>query len=104
MKTFDRRQHPRLRVNFPTSLSSVGLTHPIEAVTENVSQVGAYIRTKDWSVFEPKERVLATFFLPTSFTGQEKTTALQGASLITRVEPEKEGVSLQFVQTVRQFE
>ena len=100
----DRRENPRVRVRFPTKLYKVGLTHPIEAVTENVSQGGAYIKTKDWNAFKPRDTILTTFFLPLSFTGQEEIIALQGESLIKRVEPKRGGIGLQFVKTLRQFE
>jgi hypothetical protein len=100
----DRRENPRVRVRFPTKLDKVGLTHPIEAVTENVSQGGAYIKTKDWSALEPKETALTTFFLPPGFTGQEEIIALRGEVLINRIDPKREGIGLQFVKTLRQFE
>jgi len=102
--SLDRRRHPRVRVRFPTKLDKVGLTHSIEAVTDNVSQEGAYIKTNDWNALEPKETALATFFLPPSFTGQEETIALQGDVLVNRVDPKREGIGLQFVKTLGQFD
>ena len=102
--SFDRRRHPRVRVCFPTKLDKVGLTHPIEAVTDNVSQGGAYIKTKDWNALEPKEMALATFYLPPIFTGQKEIIALQGEVSINRVYPKREGIGLQFVKTLRQFD
>ncbi len=104
MQRSDRRQHPRVKVYFPAKLSMGGLTQSIEAVTDNMSQGGAYIITKDWNAFKPKETALVTFFLPPSFTGQEKTIALQGEALINRVDPRKEGIGLLFVRTFRQFD
>ena len=100
----DRRKNPRVRVRFPTKLNKVGLTHPIEAVTENVSQGGAYIKTKDWNALEPTEKALITFYFPASFTGQEEIIALQGEVLINRIDPKREGIALQFVKTLRQFD
>jgi len=100
---YEHRHHPRVEVHFLAELSIEGLPNSIEAVTDNVSQGGAYIKTEYWDDFEPKERILATFYLPASFTGQEKTIALQGESFIARVDPENEGVGLQFVKPFRQF-
>ena len=100
----DRRRHPRVGVRIPTNLEKVGLTWPVKAVTDNVSQGGAYIKTKDWIALEPKETSLVTFFLPPSFTGYEYTVALQGQALINRVDPKREGIALQFVKTLRQFD
>ena len=100
----NRRRNPRVGVSFPTNLNKVGLTQPIEAVTDNVSQGGAYIKTKHWNDLKLKETALATFFLPPSFTGQEEIMALQGEVLINRVDPEREGIALQFVKTFRQFD
>ncbi len=100
----NRRRNPRVGVRFPTNLNKVGLTQPIEAVTDNVSQGGAYIKTKDWNDLELKETALATFFLPPSFTGQEEIIALQGEVLINKVDPKREGIGLQFVKTLRQFD
>ena len=100
----DRRRHPRVGIRFPTKLNKVGLTHPIEAATDNVSQGGAYIKTKDWNALKPRETSLVTFFLPPSFTGHQETIALQGEALINRVDPKREGIGLQFVKTLRQFE
>ena len=99
-----RRRNPRVGVRFPTNLNKVGLTQPIEAVTDNVSQGGAYIKTKDWNDLELKETALATFFLPPSFTGQEEIIALQGEVLINKVDLKREGIGLQFVKTLRQFD
>ena len=100
----NRRRNPRVGVRFPTKLDKVGLTHPIEAVTDNVSQGGAYIKTKDWNDLALKETALATFFLPPSFTGQEEIIALQGEVLVNTVDPNREGIGLQFVKTLRQFD
>ena len=104
MEIFDRRQHPRVEVYFPAKLGKKGLAPSIEAVADDVSQRGAFIKTELWDSFEPTERVLAVFYLPPSFTGQEKTIALQGEVSIARVDPEQEGVGLHFTKPFRQFD
>jgi len=104
MEIIDRRQHPRVEVYFPARLGKEGLDHSIEVVADDVSQGGAFIKTELWDSFEPTERVLVVFYLPPSFTGQEKTIALLGESIVVRVDAENQGVGLQFVKLFKQFD
>ncbi len=92
----ERRKHLRLARHFPAKLSKMGLYSPVAGVTENVSQGGAFVKTSDRHVLQIHDRTILTIFLPPDFTGQDKTIGLQGSAIISRVDPEKDGVGVRF--------
>jgi hypothetical protein len=100
----EKRKHVRLKRYFKARLSKVGVSYPIEGNTENVSQGGAFIKTKDWHSFRPNDKTIVTVYLPPIFTGQDATIGLQGTALVSRVDEENEGVAVQFLKNFKQFE
>ena len=100
----EKRKHIRLKRHFKARLSKDGMSRPIEGNTENVSQGGAYIKTKDWHSFKPDDKSTITLYLPPIFSGQEGTIGLQGSAIVTRVDENDEGVAVQFLQNFKQFE
>ena len=72
--------------------------------SENLSQGGALIRTETWDLFKPRDEILITFLLPPEFTGQDGAIGLQGEGVVTRVDPERQGIGIEFVRSFRQFE
>ncbi len=104
MTTRDKRKHVRIKKFFKTRLSKPGTSQPVEGRTENVSQGGAFIKTKDWRSFKTNDKTTITVYLPPLFTGQDSTIGLQGSAVVTRIEEEDEGVAVQFLQNFKQFE
>jgi len=104
MTNQEKRKHIRIKRFFQTKLSKDGMSKPAEGNTVNVSQGGAYIRTKDWHSFKPNDKTTITVYLPPIFSGQDGIIGLQGAARITRVDEDDEGVAVQFLQNFKQFE
>jgi hypothetical protein len=104
MNNHEKRKYMRIKKLFRTKLSKDGMSQPAEGNTVNVSQGGAYIKTKDWHSFKPNDKTTITVYLPPFFSGQEGTIGLQGSGIITRVDEEDEGVAVQFLQNFKQFE
>ena len=103
METHDRRAYARVGYRLFAKFSKAGLYTPVEGVTENISQGGAFVKTDKWEAFHPRERVIVTFFLTPDLTGQDKTIGLQGEGIIARVDREGTGVGVQFAAGFDQF-
>jgi FHA domain/PilZ domain len=103
METHDRRAYARVGHRLFTKFSKAGLYTPVEGVTANISQGGAFVTTDEWEAFRPHERVIVTFFLSPDLTGQDKTLGLQGEGIIARVDREGTGVGVQFASGFDQF-
>jgi tetratricopeptide (TPR) repeat protein len=69
------REYMRCTGHFPAKLSMTEKTFSIDGMTENISQVGTFIRTKDWHTFKPNDQVYE----------------------------ENEGVGIQFIKSFKQF-
>ena len=104
MKIHDRRRQPRLRENFQVILRKYGLDLSVEGTTVNISQGGAFIKTRKWRSFKVNEQAVIAFYLPPEYTGQTKTIGLQGRAVIARVDHEQKGIGVKFIQYFRQFE
>lgn len=104
MRTFDQRKSPRIRQNFRVKFFRQGVDYTLEGMTVNLSQKGAFIRTKDYRSFQTGEPGEFTFFLPPDFTGQDKIVGLQGNAVITRIDQDNEGIGVEFIKSLKQFE
>jgi hypothetical protein len=104
MGTRDRRKHKRLRLQFKTILSQMGLNVPVEGITENLSQGGAFVKTSNWPNFQIDDKAVVAFFLPPSFTGLDETLGLHGTAVVARTDKENEGIGLRFTEDFRHFE
>jgi hypothetical protein len=69
-----------------------------------MSQMGALIRTEDWSSFQLKEETIVICLLPPDFSGQDDFVALQGEATVRRIDPVNKCVAVEFVKSFRQFE
>ena len=95
-KDTDRRKYTRLARHFQSSIFKLGLYSPADGVTQNLSPSGALVKTRDWHAFQIHDQVVVSLFIPSSFSGQDKTSSLHGAAVVTRVDQENMGVALQF--------
>lgn len=104
MTARDRREHARIGQSFKVKLSKAGMLHPFEGKTENMNQVGAFIKTKDWRHFQVNDEAVIEVILPPFFSGQDVPIGLQGEAVIANVDEENNGVAVQFVKSLKQFE
>ena len=104
MKTVDRRKYPRLIKSFQVQLMKEGLEHYFQGMSTNLSQGGAFIKTKNWRSFKVDDQAVIAFYLPAEYTGQTGTIGLQGRAVIARVDHEQKGIGVKFMQYFRQFE
>jgi hypothetical protein len=104
MRTFDQRKSPRISQSFRVKFLRQGVDYTLEGMTINLSQKGAFIRTRHYRSFQAGEPGEFTFFLPPDFTGQDKTVGLQGNAVITRIDQDNEGIGVQFIKSLKQFE
>ncbi len=100
----ERRKHGRLSHRFSVRFCKVGLYFPIGGVTDNFGPCGAYIRVNKLHTFQLHDQIILTLFLPSSFSGQEKTIGLQGPARIIRLAGDNGGVAVKFSKPLKQFE
>lgn len=103
METRDRRRNTRLHRQFVVHIRSLTGSEA-EGESDNVSQVGAFVKTERWGGFKARDEVVITFCLPPDFTGQDKPIGLRGEAIVTRIDPKREGVGVEFARSFRQFE
>ena len=99
----DRRKSVRQGWNLPVKLCKNGLRLVFEGMSINVSQRGAFIKTKNWQCFQVRDRARVTCYLPPYITGQNDTIGLHGAAVIRRVDQVNEAVAVEFVKSFNQF-
>jgi hypothetical protein len=104
MKTLEYRKNVRVWRNFPVRLFIKDSKLFLEGITTNLSQGGAFIKSKNRHSCQAGAHVFLTLFLPHDFTGQNKTIGLQGDAVITRIDLENEGIAVEFINALREFE
>ena len=104
MEARGHRNNIRVRRNFPVRVFNKDLNFSIEGITTSLSQARAFIQSRKRHSCQVGALVVLTFFLPPDFTGQNKTIALRGDAVITRVDQETEGMAVEFIKTFREFE
>jgi hypothetical protein len=104
MGTREQRKSARINRHFVTELYCLQSRNAAEGVTDNISQGGAFIKTKDWRLFQVNDETLVTLFLPPIFSGQDKPVGLRGSAVITRIDQENEGVALKFTKSFQELE
>ena len=104
MEVHKHRKNTKVRRNFPVRLFMEDLNLFIDGVTTNLSQGGAFIKSKNRHSCQAGAHAILTFFLPPDFTGQNKTLGLQGDAIITRIDQKKKGIAVEFVKAFREFE
>ena len=103
METRERRRSTRLHRQFVVHLRSLTGSEA-EGESEDVSQVGAFVKTDRWIGFKTRDEVVITFCLPPDFTGQDKPIGLRGDAVVTRIDRGRQGVGVEFARSFRQFE
>jgi hypothetical protein len=104
MEAPDRRKYPRLRQSFRVELFKRGARHSLDGTSMDVSQCGAFIRTKEWRRLKVQDYAVVAFSLPPDYTGQEKTILLRGEAVIKRIDQKNKGIGVEFTRNFRNFE
>ncbi len=98
-----KRQYMRCSGHFPAKLANAETGISISGVTENISQVGTFIKTSDWHAFRANDQVSVAISLPSILSDQIATIDMEGPGIIARVDEENEGVAIQFMRNFKQF-
>ena len=101
---YESRRDMRHSCHFPVRISKEGLDIAVRGVTENLSQIGTFIKTKDFSVFKINDEVGIYIFIPSLFSPKYKTVGMQGKGVITRVDEENQGLAVQFRTNFKTFD
>jgi hypothetical protein len=104
MTSRERRKHVRIQRQFEARLFNAKVRHETEGLTENISQGGVYVKTRDWRSFRTGDQTTVTLFLPPSFTDRDKIFGLRGTAIVRRVDDQNEGVALEFSRDFQEFE
>ena len=96
MTSRERRKHVRIQRQFEARLFNAKVRYETEGLTENISQGGVYVKTRDWRSFRSGDQAIVTLFLPPSFTDRDKIFGLRGNAIVRRVDEKNEGVALEF--------
>ncbi|MGD8705057.1 MAG: PilZ domain-containing protein [Syntrophobacterales bacterium] len=104
MEISEHRKNIRVRRKFPVRLFIEESNFFIEGISTNLSQGGAFIKSKNQHSCQAGALAFLTFFLPPDFTGQNETIGLQGDAVITRIDQENKGIAVEFVKALRGFE
>jgi tetratricopeptide (TPR) repeat protein len=97
------REYMRCTGHFAAKLAKRQEGSFTEGVTENISQVGTFIKTKDWRNFKPDDQVSVAIALPSVFSEQYAAVDMVGPGIITRVDEENEGIGIQFIKSFKHF-
>jgi len=104
MTSREGRRHVRIQRQFEARLFSAKLRYETEGLTENISQGGVYIKTRDWHSFQTGDKATITLFLPPSFTDRDKVFGLRGNAIVRRVDERNQGIALEFSRDFQEFE
>lgn len=100
----EERVHVRFNRPFVTEVLNLKSHYTARGVTENVSQGGAFVKTKDWRAFEVNDQMMVTFFLPPAQPSQEPVIGLRGTATVTRIDHQNEGIAVKFGINLQDFE
>ena len=100
----EQREHVRFNRPFVTEVLNLKSHYTARGVTENVSQGGAFVKTKDWRAFQVNDQMMVTFFLPPTHPNQEPVVGLRGTATVTRIDHQNEGIAVKFGTNFQDFE
>jgi len=100
----EQREHVRFNRPFVTEVLNLKSRYTARGVTENVSQGGAFVKTKDWRAFQVNDQMMVTFFLPPTHPSQEPVVGLRGTATVTRIDHQNEGIAVKFGTNFQDFE
>ena len=101
---YESRRDMRHSCHFPVRISKEGMDTAIRGMTENLSQIGTFVKTKDLSAFKINDEVGIYIFIPSLFSPKYKTVGMHGEGFITRVDEENQGLAIQFRTKFKTFD
>jgi hypothetical protein len=104
LSNIERRRYPRLTRNFRAKIRMTFTSAEVEGVTENISQVGAFISGLSWPSFQAEDKIIVRLFLPPEMTGQPEELSLEGPAVVKRVEQDRGKIAVEFSKKLRAFE
>jgi len=100
---YESRTAMRHSCHFPVRITKQDMDTAIRGVTENLSQIGAFIKTKDLSAFKVNDKAVVAFLLPRSFSKLDVVVGLEGTAKIARIDQVHGGIGLRFTKEFRHF-
>lgn len=100
---YHNREFMRIRSHLPVELSTGTMGAKVTGVTENLSQIGAFIKTKEWHKFAVNDQVSVCITLPSLLSPHDVPTSVEGTGLIARIDPVNEGVGVHFSRSINRF-
>lgn len=101
---FERRNNTRLLKKFQATIKIPSVDAEIDGVTENLSQGGAFISSRNLPSLQENDEAIVQLFLPPKMTGQQSTLILNGRAVVKRIDKERYGIALQFQKALKAFE
>jgi hypothetical protein len=100
---YHSREFMRISSHLPAELAAGTFGPRITGVTENLSQIGAFIKTKEWHKFAVNDQVSVCITLPSLLSPHGVPTSVEGTGLIARIDPANEGVGVHFSRSLNRF-
>ena len=100
----ERPRYPRLTKKFRAKIRLTSTSAEVEGVTENISQVGAFISGLSWPAFQAEDQIMVRLYLPPEMTGQPEELSLEGPAVVKRVEQGRGKIAVEFSKKLRTFE
>jgi hypothetical protein len=93
----------RISTHLPVELSTGTSGAKVTGITANLSQIGAFIKTKEWHKFAVNDQVSVCITLPSLLSPHGLPTSMAGTGLIARIDPVHEGVGVHFSRRLNRF-
>jgi FHA domain/Tetratricopeptide repeat/PilZ domain len=97
------REFMRISSHLPAELSMGTFGPKVTGITENLSQIGAFIKTKEWHKFAVNDEVSVCITLPSLLSPHGVPSSVEGTGLIARIDPANEGVGVHFSRSINRF-
>jgi tetratricopeptide (TPR) repeat protein len=97
------REFMRISSHLPAELSMGTFGPKVSGITENLSQIGAFIKTREWHKFAVNDQVSVCITLPSLLSRHGVPTSVEGTGLIARIDPVNEGVGVHFSRSINRF-
>jgi hypothetical protein len=101
--SYHSREFMRISSHLPAELSTGTFGPKITGITENLSQIGAFIKTREWHKFAVNDQVSVCITLPSLLSPHGVPTSVEGTGLIARIDPVNEGVGVHFSRSINRF-
>ena len=101
--SLDNREFMRISSQLPAELSMGTFGPRVTGMTENLSQIGAFIKTKEWHKFAVNDQASVCITLPSLLSPHGLPTSVHGTGLVARIDAVNEGVGVHFSGSIHRF-